>query len=492
MLRLLFWLLFLSISILIMSFYKKKMLNNAKLREENLRLQIKNSNNMSDALRDVEFGIIPNIVDNRSRNEILNDGFTTQKTALENASKLFDNDIVTAQNLLNKIGQPNYLSFNRYFINIYSALESQKKYLTANSAYEFINNYLEKQEYNSGIRDIIPTESLLNGIISRIEEQNTINDTTKQDLINKLEALTATLTQNKNVNKILYDKLKMVTASKISELLESDDDSFIDDVTNATSNISRDTIQQINDGDSDDNIDYDDGNDSDSDLSAIDDVGNDSDSDLSAIDDDTNYARRLRNEDEYESDNESDLYESLVYEDAEEGPELPVEVDIDQAYLKSNYVTAIMARISTDAFYSKRSNLGGDTNVDRFKRDVENLIQTTSRIETMDDSNKRPIVTQLNRVLKMLDINGVSNILKKTIAEKFHGLKLNQLIIGLKTLESSKLNDQYVTPSKNNNGSMMNLRSKENKDDEEKNSQPDTKLGSGLKHRLRKIRKSRR
>jgi hypothetical protein len=110
----------------------------------------------------------------------------------------------------------------------------------------------------------------------------------------------------------------------------------------------------------------------------------------------------------------------------------------------------------------------------------------------MDDSNKRPIVTQLNRVLKMLDINGVSNILKKTIAEKFHGLKLNQLIIGLKTLESSKLNDQYVTPSKNNNGSMMNLRSKENKDDEEKNSQPDTKLGSGLKHRLRKIRKSRR
>jgi hypothetical protein len=151
-----------------MSSYRKKMLTNAKLRDANLKLKIKNSDSMSDALRDVEFGIIPNIVDNRTRNEILNDTFLSQKTALSNASKLFDNDNVTAQNLLNQIGQNNYLLFNRYFIDIFKQLGTQLKYLTADTAYEFIRKYLDKQELNAGIRDIIPSEDLLNKIIARI------------------------------------------------------------------------------------------------------------------------------------------------------------------------------------------------------------------------------------------------------------------------------------------------------------------------------------
>jgi hypothetical protein len=227
--------------------FRKQLIANKKLREQNLNLKVKNSNTISEALRDVSFGIIPNIQDNRTRNEILNDKFATEKTALQNANKLFDNDIAMSQNLLNMIGERNYLTFNRYFINIYTSLESQKNYLTVFSAYEYISNFLEKQDYNSGIRDIIPNESLLNSLIDKIQEQTNMNELSKNDLLDKLQALTITLTQNKNVNKILYDKL--LTAEKVNELIQSDDDNFVDNVINETASINVDSIQEIADND---------------------------------------------------------------------------------------------------------------------------------------------------------------------------------------------------------------------------------------------------
>jgi hypothetical protein len=48
------------------------------------------------------------------------------------------------------------------------------------------------------------------------------------------------------VNKILYDKLKVVTANVANDLLnESDDDSFMSTVMSATSNIDQDTIAMM-------------------------------------------------------------------------------------------------------------------------------------------------------------------------------------------------------------------------------------------------------
>jgi hypothetical protein len=150
--------------------FRKQMLANKKLREQNLNLRVKNSNIISDAVRDVDFGIIPNIQDSRTRNEILNDKFMTQKTAVQNAKKLLDDDISMSQNLLNKIGESEYLNFNRYFINIYTALQSQLNYLTVSTAYNFISNYFKEQDYNSGLRDIIPNENLLMSLISKVED----------------------------------------------------------------------------------------------------------------------------------------------------------------------------------------------------------------------------------------------------------------------------------------------------------------------------------
>ena len=235
--------------------YRKQQLQNKKIREDNLRLKIKNSNTISDAIRDVDFGIIPNIQDNRTRNEILNDRFLTQETAMKNANKLFDNDIPTSQNLLNRIGESNYLTFNRYFINIYTALESQKAYLTVDTAYDFISNYLEKQDYNSGIRDIIPTESLLNSLIDKIEQQGNINRLTKEDLIDKITALNVTLLKNKNVNKIMYDKLQLLTAEKVNELIETEDeDDFENEINNVTGSITAESIQEIDEEDAEEDI----------------------------------------------------------------------------------------------------------------------------------------------------------------------------------------------------------------------------------------------
>ena len=430
--------------------YRKQQLQNKKIREDNLRLKIKNSNTISDAIRDVDFGIIPNIQDNRTRNEILNDRFLTQETAMKNANKLFDNDIPTSQNLLNRIGESNYLTFNRYFINIYTALESQKAYLTVDTAYDFISNYLEKQDYNSGIRDIIPTESLLNSLIDKIEQQGNINRLTKEDLIDKITALNVTLLKNKNVNKIMYDKLQLLTAEKVNELIETEDeDDFENEINNVTGSITAESIQEIDEED----------------------------------------AEVIVNE----------TMDDMVKNVEQDNPEIPEISAEDKAYndyvdyILTPEVQDIMRNVLEEPYYLRKNTSA--TPAEQFERDVEAIRNSTFySIKTDPDKKaKKSDITIINRILNIADGGGtVSVILNKTLRKKFEDLDLDKIILILKTDEAEKRAEaKGSAPEIRKSARMATMNDIREPENEDEGAQAKTRTGSGIRSR-RKIYKFRR
>jgi topoisomerase IA-like protein len=74
-----------------------------KARENNLKLQIQNSQVIADSVRDMEYGVNPPIIDKRTRSERLTDTFQVYQTSLNNAMKLLDNNSSESQELLKKL-----------------------------------------------------------------------------------------------------------------------------------------------------------------------------------------------------------------------------------------------------------------------------------------------------------------------------------------------------------------------------------------------------
>jgi uncharacterized protein YfkK (UPF0435 family) len=448
--------------------YRKRQERIKQLRANNLNLQIKNTISIADSVRDIEFGIIPGIQDNRTRNEITQDKFENQKTALDNANKLFNNNINMSQQLLNKLHESRYLQFNRYFIDIYTELEQQLKYLTVDDAYEFINNYLDKKDYNAGVRDIIPNESLLNSLIDKIEQQTNLSVHQKQDLTNKLDALNITLLKNKNVNKIMYDKLTLLTAERAQELLaEEGGNMFANDLISETNSISTDSLASINanddnndddnndddnndENDDDDNNDENDDNNDDDNNDENDDNNDDGNNASDDNNDDDNNDENDDNNDDDNNDenddnnddgnnasddnNDDDNNDENDDGDSDNNDDSDSNDDTDDSP-DNKYENTIMDRINKLAYYTKMEN---SSNTQSFLNNVYELEDIIKR--NIPAEIKRKVGPLFARIFKILGIPYEKDTYeehKKTF-EIFLVNKLKPLIQSLKKINSAR------------------------------------------------------
>ncbi len=103
-----------------------------------LQMAQQNDDKISAGLKDLEYDVIPAIEDTRSLAEREHDTQLQQQTAYKNALQLMDGDSHEANVLLSKITQPNYITFNRYYLEIFEGLKNQIGKLHPTEAFQFI------------------------------------------------------------------------------------------------------------------------------------------------------------------------------------------------------------------------------------------------------------------------------------------------------------------------------------------------------------------
>jgi hypothetical protein len=140
-------------------YYKKLHLKNNAIAQQT-------TDKLTEAYHEVEFGVVPQIEDNRSLAEKLADARSNQDQAQKNTLMLMANDGAEANRLLNLIGTARYSDFNRYFLDIYNTLKNQVGRIQATEAYTFIDNYLIKATVTNGVD--IPNVEMLNQLLAAI------------------------------------------------------------------------------------------------------------------------------------------------------------------------------------------------------------------------------------------------------------------------------------------------------------------------------------
>ena len=412
--------------------YKKQLLANQQLREKNLKLKVKNSNKISDAIRDVDFGIIPNIQDNRTRNEIIQDEFKTQETTISNANRIFDNNAQAVQRFMTYLGADKYLLFNRYFANIYTDLKSQLPYIQDSEISQYVLTYLRKYESNAGIRDIVPTGQMLEELITKISNIDSRNKIQKQDLLYKLEALQVTLENTNNINKNMYEKMNLPTSDELNELLKTDDsDETINSAVDVTSTITAPILSEFR----------------------------------------------------------KDVQESLS-EDFSISAETPTTTETmtgPDDYFQSDAVTDIMTRVENNKYYSDRQEKFG-SNSEQFKKDIDNLQKTTPRVSSLTKDDRANTLTQLNRISRLAT---GKKTWAKTLNDETFSKILNELDLDSlsKALQSDKPPKPTETRKTTRMGTMADITEPSSED---ASAQEKEKTGTGIRSRRQKYKSKKR
>ncbi len=141
-------------------YYKK-----LKVKENNVAQS--NMDKITEAYHEIEFGVVPEVTDNRSLAEKIADERGQQQQAQKNALTLMSNDGEEAIKLQNLIGTARYPDFNRYFLDIYNTLQTQIGKIRAQEAYDYIDKYISKTNLTQGVD--IPNVSVLNQLITAIQ-----------------------------------------------------------------------------------------------------------------------------------------------------------------------------------------------------------------------------------------------------------------------------------------------------------------------------------
>lgn len=192
-------------------YYKK-----LKIQENNIAQ--KNMDMITEAYHEIEFGVIPEIIDNRSLAEKISDERAQQQQVQRNTLMLMSNDGEEAIRLQNLIGTATYQSFNRYFLDIYNALKNQIGRIKAQEAYEFIYRYISKANYTQGVD--IPNTAVLEDLITQLQSESYRNDSRVNDILLKLDALNQVIeTVTKNGIKITSDKIP--SGSSLNDILKA-------------------------------------------------------------------------------------------------------------------------------------------------------------------------------------------------------------------------------------------------------------------------------
>jgi hypothetical protein len=196
----------------------------------------------------MDYGVNPPIIDKRTRSERLTDTFQVYQTALNNAMKLLDNNSSDSQALLKKIGEKNYISFNRHFIDIFKRLENQLDYLNLHKIYDYVKSYLDKQTLNNGLGSIIPTDMLLNEVINRLQTDSNVSNTLQTDIIDKLSALLFSIENNstdiQNSAKT-YNELDLPKRQEFNDLLKKTNNDFSNELINLTTLINKQILENL-------------------------------------------------------------------------------------------------------------------------------------------------------------------------------------------------------------------------------------------------------
>lgn len=228
-------------------YYKK-----LKVKENNIAQ--KNMDDITEAYHEIEFGVVPEVSDNRSLAEKIADERGQQLQAQKNTLMLMDNDGEEAIKLQNLIGTARYSEFNRHFLDIYNNLKNQVGRIRAQDAFQFIDKYLIKAERTDGID--IPNSGVLTGILNQLQTDSYRRDSRIDDIIMKLEALNEVI--NRALKKGITISLGSVpSGSSLNEIFESmksgkPPEIVVEDLTNELSIITRGSLDNVLSGNDDD------------------------------------------------------------------------------------------------------------------------------------------------------------------------------------------------------------------------------------------------
>lgn len=204
-------------------YYKK-----LKVKENNVAQS--NMDKITEAYHEIEFGVVPEVTDNRSLAEKIADERGQQQQAQKNALTLMSNDGEEAIKLQNLIGTARYPDFNRYFLDIYNTLQTQIGKIRAQEAYDYIDKYISKTNLTQGVD--IPNVSMLNQLITAIQNIPAPTAPTAptappvnvdlSDIVLRLQALEHVLSTSANtLNSIEYNTRGLPSRQDIQDILNA-------------------------------------------------------------------------------------------------------------------------------------------------------------------------------------------------------------------------------------------------------------------------------
>ena len=228
------------------NYYKRKELRDLNTKQENV-------NKIAEAYHEVEFGVVPEVADNRSIAEREQDTREQTNQAQRNVLMLMNNDGTEANTLIQLIGSANYVKFNRYFLDIYNGLKNQVGKIRAVEAHEFIKKYIDKTEKVNGVD--IPNQVVLEELINKIREFEAGGIRGLRDILLRLEALEAVL--RGGVRPEAYEASDLPRSEDIKEMTETistldvtDDkkmDDTVYDLAETVKTVEKDTLESVMD-----------------------------------------------------------------------------------------------------------------------------------------------------------------------------------------------------------------------------------------------------
>jgi hypothetical protein len=162
-----------------------------KQRMIELQLDEQNEQKLSKAYHDVDFGVIPAARDNRSIKEIEQDTTLQMINAKKNAMTLMNNDGAEAERLLELIGKPNYISFNKHALDIIAKLQGRIGLMKSTEAYDEIKSYINVVS-NMSLR-VPPSKDQIEKMMAGINAKLDTNNAQVFDIIQKLQAYHAVI-----------------------------------------------------------------------------------------------------------------------------------------------------------------------------------------------------------------------------------------------------------------------------------------------------------
>jgi hypothetical protein len=211
-------------------------------KQRRLELQMADSNDakISKAYHDVDFGVIPAVKDNRSIKEIERDTSLQMNLAKKNALTLMADDGAEADKLLDLIGKPNYVIFNRFAVDIINQLRGQIGRIRAVEAYREIDLYIALQ--SDPFRRVPPSAEQIDNLIGAIESRFRTSNSIAFDILQRLEAFRTVIESGS----IPPDAEISISASDVDDAMsvlteEANDDDALSSIEEKSSGITEES-----------------------------------------------------------------------------------------------------------------------------------------------------------------------------------------------------------------------------------------------------------